>query len=458
MIDDSRLPAEKKMSKARALLVLSDIFFGTISMKMHMVQDDQRIIPTIATDGVEIRYNKEWIEKQTVMECKALLAHECAHVALKHHLRRQNREFDIWNAACDFAIDPILKDAGYDLPDGGHIRGDMHGTSAEKNYAILQAEVTSKNKSSQQSDENQIQSAAGTQSQPQSQSKQSANNQQSKDNKQNQQQSKDNKQNQQQSKDNQQKSAGNNQKKQQIPVDKDHPGLVLDAPINMNDKKEVQVFEENLDIAIEQAAQAAKKAGQLPGSLEGVVIKNKEHKVDYRNLLRDFLEKSLHAGDYDWLRPDQRFIEDDIYLPGLDEEEDSPKIIFAIDASGSVGQDEKQIYANEISGVIEEFDAKILAIYFDTKIQNTQILTSEDFPVKLNWKGGGGTRFKPVFEYIREEKIECEAILFFTDMGAWDWAELKKMPLPDQPVIWMDTYSGMKDKDVPFGEIIKLKK
>ena len=43
-------------------------------------------------------------------------------------------------------------------------------------------------------------------------------------------------------------------------------------------------------------------------------------------------------------------------------------------------------------------------------------------------------------------------------MGAWDWAELKKMPLPDQPVIRMNTYSGMKDKDVPFGEIIKLKK
>ncbi|RLI53541.1 MAG: hypothetical protein DRP09_15480 [Candidatus Thorarchaeota archaeon] len=425
MIDDSRLPAEKKMSKARALLVLSDIFFGTISMKMHMVQDDQGIIPTIATDGVEIRYNKEWIEKQTVMECKALLAHECAHVALKHHLRRQNREFGTWNAACDFAIDPILKDAGYELPDGGHIRGDMHGTSAEKNYAILQSESMPKKPSTQSGDDD---GNTNDKKQDNQDGVGSGNKQQK------------------------QKQKG----KQPIQADKNHPGLVLDAPINMNDKKEVQVFEENLDIAIEQAAQAAKKAGQLPGSLEGVVTKNKEHKVDYRNLLRDFLEKSLHAGDYDWLRPDQRFIEDDIYLPGLDEEEDSPKIIFAIDASGSVGDSEKQIYANEISGVIEEFDAEILAIYFDTKIQNTQILTSEELPVKLNWKGGGGTRFKPVFEYIRNEKIECEAILFFTDMGAWDWDDLKKMPQPDQPVIWMDTYSDMQDKDVPFGEIVKL--
>ena len=77
--------------------------------------------------------------------------------------------------------------------------------------------------------------------------------------------------------------------------------------------------------------------------------------------------------------------------------------------------------------------------------------TSDDLPIDLEFKGGGGTRFAPVFEYIKEKNLEPKAILYFTDLCCGDFGED-----PGIPVLWLNTYRNNDDKSVPFGEVIKL--
>ena len=155
--------------------------------------------------------------------------------------------------------------------------------------------------------------------------------------------------------------------------------------------------------------------------------------------------------DYCWLSPDKRFTEYDIYLPGPIEGEDRPQIVFACDTSGSVGPEEKAIFAAEISGVLEEFPCKINVVYCDTDVRHTQDVDADSMPIELEVRGGGGTRFSPVFKYINKHKIEAQAILFFTDLCCSDFGKN-----PGVPVLWMNTHRGNDNMKVPFGTVIPL--
>jgi predicted metal-dependent peptidase len=240
-------------------------------------------------------------------------------------------------------------------------------------------------------------------------------------------------------------------KKQQldkIPELSKNSGLVMDAPINLKDNKEVQEFEENLDIALEQAI---KNVGDLPGNLKQLIKAEEEHKIDYKDLLRDWLEKNVFPSDYNFMKPNRRYFSQGILLPGLDTEEELPNIVFGVDASGSVGKKEKKAFANEISGVLEEFPCVITAIYCDTRVSHTQDIDSDDYPIELDFHGGGGTNFSPVFKYIEEHGIEAEAVLYFTDLCCHDFGDD-----PGIPVLWLNTMRRNDTKDVPFGQVIPL--
>jgi predicted metal-dependent peptidase len=65
-------------------------------------------------------------------------------------------------------------------------------------------------------------------------------------------------------------------------------------------------------------------------------------------------------------------------------------------------------------------------------------------------KGGGGTSFIPVFEWIREQGIEPDALVYLTDgMGSFP------RHAPSYPVIWGNIYPEAK---YPFGDVVDVPK
>ena len=123
------MKAEEKITKARASLVLTAPFFASLALKMKLVADPS--CDTMWVDGVSMGYNPKFIEPLPLEQVKGLICHEVMHVACHHNTRRGERDFQNWNIACDYAIDPIVKNAGFVQP-WESINPQYHNWEAEK--------------------------------------------------------------------------------------------------------------------------------------------------------------------------------------------------------------------------------------------------------------------------------------------------------------------------------------
>lgn len=127
--------AATKLSNARSRLLLDHPFFGVLALRLQLIEDES--LPTLATNGSYIRYNPQFIEQLSLGLCASALAHEVMHCVLEHISRRTAREPRRWNQACDFAANPILKDAGLPLGEGWLFCPSYAGKSADEIYAML---------------------------------------------------------------------------------------------------------------------------------------------------------------------------------------------------------------------------------------------------------------------------------------------------------------------------------
>ena len=123
---------ERKVSKAKALLILDHPFFGTTVSRRTIKYGDEVPTAGITATG-QIMLNPEWVEGLKIKEIMFLLAHEAMHYMLAHALRRKHRDHTAWNVACDKVINDTLTDADVGtFIDGGILEhGARHKASEE---------------------------------------------------------------------------------------------------------------------------------------------------------------------------------------------------------------------------------------------------------------------------------------------------------------------------------------
>ncbi len=125
-----------RIQKARTTLLLDHPFFGSLLFRLGGQASGS--IQTMATDGVSLFYNPAFVETLNAAELAGVLAHEVMHPALQHHTRRGKRDQERWNMACDYAINPLLLDAGLTLPKDVLIDHRFRGMSAERIYNLIE--------------------------------------------------------------------------------------------------------------------------------------------------------------------------------------------------------------------------------------------------------------------------------------------------------------------------------
>lgn len=232
----------------------------------------------------------------------------------------------------------------------------------------------------------------------------------------------------------------------EIPKNAVYPGEVMDGSNSM-DEAAARVEETEWKIAISQAANAAKMMGKLPANLERLAEGLVDSKVCWKSVLREFV-KSTSAGDYTWSRPNRRFIGQGMYFPSM-HSESIGEIVVAVDTSGSIGQEELNQFASEITAIMEDVSpSKVHVIYCDTKVAHTEAFTKDDMPLKLAAKGGGGTDFKPPFAWVEEQGIDPACFIYLTDMCCNSFPEP-----PNYPALWVSTTSM---SDAPFGQVVEM--
>lgn len=198
-------------------------------------------------------------------------------------------------------------------------------------------------------------------------------------------------------------------------------------------------------VKVAQAAQAAKMMGKMSAGLERIVGDILTPKVDWRDVLQRFVIKA-RTDERSFARPNRRFIQQGMYLPSITGEV-LGEIAFAVDCSGSIGQEEINQFASEIITVWEDQrPLKIHVLYFDSEVSHYDCFDRETMP-DIRPHGGGGTAFSPVFEYMQANNIDPVACVFLTDLVCSDFGDA-----PSFPVLWVSTHADQ----APFGEIVMM--
>jgi len=128
-------------------------------------------------------------------------------------------------------------------------------------------------------------------------------------------------------------------------------------------------------------------------------------------------------------------------------------MIAGMDFSGSISQDEANQELTELDDLLNQYPTTLKVIYCDTDVRDTQTFTQEDRPIKLDAKGGGGTKFYPVFDFANKEEDPPACVVYLTDMECQE-KDFGEEPA-DYPVLWVNT--GDRCNPPPFGEIIRFK-
>lgn len=125
----------RRLQAARTSLLLGQPFFGVLALQLRLKEDPDA--GTAWTDGHTIAFDPEFTEKCTQDELTAVFAHEVLHCACGHPWRRDARTHERWNHACDYAINAILRDAGFKLPTSALLDPQYDGKFAEWIYDRL---------------------------------------------------------------------------------------------------------------------------------------------------------------------------------------------------------------------------------------------------------------------------------------------------------------------------------
>ena len=369
----------ERITRARSRLLLDQPWFGALSLRLRIIEAPE-LTETMSTDGSRLVFNAGWVAQRTDVELMALMAHEVMHCALLHPYRVGGRDLRLWNLACDFAINPMLAQQGFRLPDGMANDPQYAGLSAETIYARLHRDGQQLPPSGSDDD---TPTPDFTPS-PQPSSSQSTESQ------------------------------------AQAPDQPPPP-----QPMSATDWQ----------VAAEQATSVARKAGKTDGGLERAVKEARRSAADWRSILRRFVEQSMPS-DYSWTSPNRRYIAAGLYLPGV-VRENLPRLAVAIDTSASIGQDLLDLFGAELTAILHEARPEALTVvYCDTKVRFTETFSPDDAAVELHPKGGGGTRFQPAFDYFQEE--EPAGLIYFTDLQGPEPSE------PVYPVLWVTTEAATR--------------
>lgn len=376
--------ARDRLVSARIALLLKHSFFGNLATRLQLINADDWC-STAATDGLKFYYNSRFIMMLKPKEVIFLVAHEVLHVVYDHMDRRGDRDPQIHNIACDYAVNADLKK---------HKVGDFittvdclyepkyEGWTSEKIYDDLMKNVQKINLDQlidKMIDDHLDGDGDGDEDQ-----------------------------------DSESGTAGDKEGKG---GDKEGKGK---RP-KMSESERQQMRDQVRDAIINAAKAAA--AGEVPLGVERMIKELTEPVMNWRELVQTTLTSAIKS-DYTWMRPSRRSWHMDAVMPGTNPGEEIDVDIY-IDLSGSISHKQGMAFLSEVMGMMDMFDGyRVHVSCFDTKVYNTQEFNSDNMDTVEDYqlRGGGGTDFDCIFEDLKEQGRVPNKLIVFTDgypCGSW---------------------------------------
>ena len=401
---------QNKLAAARTRLILDKPFLGALVLRLPLVEAHPNWCKTATTDAKKLYYSEEYIEALDIQETQFVLAKQALHCALSHFARRQHRIKDRWEVACDYAVNPLLVNDGLKAPPGTMVDESFEDMTAEEIYHYigeLDDEDSELDKHGEDRNENMPDpnSSDGAEEETQKQESSEINPEDHQNNK--------------------------------------HGLAARPADLSPQEQEELSIQWQQ---RLAGAAQQAMQAGKLGGSMARMVDFMLQPKLPWRMLLAKYMTASARD-DYSYSRPSSRRGDPAIF-PSLRSAQIN--IAVGLDISGSVGDKEMNEFISEVDAIKGNMRARITLLPCDARLAEGAPWIFEpweevEMPQKL--KGGGGTDFSPVFDWLDLQDQHPDLLVYFTDCQG-------KFPdvIPSYPVIWL-----VKGKQtVPWGQRVQL--
>jgi len=386
---------DKKISKAKAKLLVEYPLFGTIASKLKLVKNDD--IQAFKSDGLILEYNSDFFSTIESSKIEFALANGAMHASLAHEKRKNNRSAWLWQMATDFAINDMLIQNGMDCPHEAHYRKRFSGMYAEEIYAELKDDILRDELEYETDDRDDINSETSDKS---------------------------------------------NNNSEPIGVQESSLEDQVSEELSPQDLQSEQLFEEFAQSIINEEL----SKNDAPLGLDRFFKLNYDGKIDWRDELRLALDR-FHKDDYTLLPSSKKFLYLGLYLPSSIS--DRFKLVVAIDSSGSVDAELLSEFLSELNflmNTIANYEIDLLVC--DDKIRSHNVFYSGDI-LDVELQGGGATDFRAVFDFVDNELQDTKLLLYFTDLeGTFPSRS------PNYAVKWISTANS----EVPFGETILLSK
>jgi predicted metal-dependent peptidase len=329
------------------------------NMATRMALVERNDMPTASVDGRNFYFNTKFVNSLKQKELIWLFAHEVMHCALEHFIRKDGRDHQLWNIAADYAINDILERNGI----GKRIEGTLYDTK----YS---------NKCAEEIYDELLENAESISLQ-------------------------------------------------------DLIDQIVDEHLDQSKnedgtpKSSEQIAKEKAEMreALLSSFQSSEGAGNIPAEISRLVESITKPKVSWKDELRQAL-KSRVKSDYSFTIPNRKAISHGIILPSMTFDNEI-NISIGVDVSGSISENLISCFLGEISGIISEFNSWTINLWsFDTKVYNHKLYTSysgEDI-LKHEFVGGGGTDFEANWEFMKQNEINPDMFIMFTDLcpcGGW---------------------------------------
>lgn len=376
---------ETKLTAARTRLILDKPFLGALVLRLPLRAATGDWCRTTATDARAFYYDPVFIDALSLEQTQFMLAHEALHCALSHFARRGHRQRHRWDLACDYAINPLLIEAGLTPPPNALVMPLYRGLTAEEIYPLIDDRDDSETLDTHAYDRDERQ--------------------------------------------------GGSQKRL------DEMRLRPES-LTPDERERLAVqWRQRLAGAAQQALQAGKLGGELARQIDHLL----QPSLPWRMLLARHLT-AIAREDYSYQRPSRR--EGDFILPGLRGQQ--AELVVAIDTSGSIQDGELSEFIQEIDALKGQIRARVTLLPCDRALAPGtpfQFEPWETFVCPERLQGGGGTSFRPVFDWIDRQDRQPDLLVYFTDaQGEFPEHE------PPYAVIWL-----IKGRaQVPWGQRIQL--
>jgi predicted metal-dependent peptidase len=360
-------------------MVMRSPLYSSIALSLDQVIDPD--VPTACTDGQTIRYNPDFIGPLSFDELQGLIHHEALHVAYAHHLRRGERDPEVWNIAADAVINAHAKEDGFSLPLGGVEIPEYGGLTTEQVYARLETLPR-----------DHLEALAA-------------------------------------------------QLTGEVKDQTDEQGNPLAG-------EALSQAERELERTLTIADSMERKHGSGSRGAERILAEiRRQGSVNWRAELAQWIRRRCRSGAREavWSRPNRKVYSSvRVHVPTY--QGFRPRVLVALDTSGSVGDGEVRQFARELAGLLRTFKGiECYATSCDTAMSEPEKLRRPSHLARWTPKGGGGTDFSPVFEWaMRSDTPKVDAVVYFTDLYC---------PFPDPcpiPTLW--AWSWPNDRNPPYGE------